>query len=397
MEQESDDEYKAITSVLSSYFNFHNFQSSQLVDPRIKKHEALSSEDRQILPWYQQHTQFIQQCIEINRDFCQTLAEKIGQDWGIEQPPTNWANASPDQFAQTETILLQLMREWSDQGEKERRTGQDLIIYHLNELFPDKLQRQYVKVLVPGCGIGRLVFELVMKGYWTQGNDVDYHALFASNFVLNHCQFPHNYSIIPFLATSASNSTRRQNQIRPVTIPDVSPTAEIINAMKNENEKKIRESTNETPPTERIPFDELMSITAGSFTDLYGSGTNNGNPASQEIRSQSQGEFDVVVTEFFLNSVSSNIIDSIRTINNVLKQGGTWINFGPLSIDERIRSSSDRLDLSRDDLFELISKLGFGFSTKESGIETTYLEDAKSMNTSIYKCEFWVCTKINNI
>ena len=379
--QEANDEYKAVTSVLSSFHNFHSFQLNQLVTPRLRKFAALSTKDQQIIPWYEKHTEFLQQCIDINREFCQTLADKIGGDWGIDDLPADWTVASEEQYDQTQAVLLRLMREWSDQGESERKVCYDLIISHLNETNPDKVSRQTVKVLVPGCGIGRLVFELVMQGYWTQGNNSDHHALFVSNFILNHCQFPHNYSIFPFLATSASSSTKRQNQIRPVTIPDVSPTGEIISAMEKETGTEVK-----------IPFDELMSITAGSFTDLYGPGFNDdANSASQEIRSQSQGEFDVVVTESFLND--SSVIDSIRTINNVLKQGGKWINFGPLLL----RSGENRLDLSREDLFELVTKLGFEFTTKQSDIESTYCEDVRLLDSVIYKCDFWVCKKNNSV
>lgn len=389
-EQEAEGEYKAVTSVLSSFYNFHTFETNQLVTPRIHKFAALSTEDQQLIPWYQQHTQYLEQCIEFNRSFCQTLSEKISQDWGIGDLPADWTNASEEQFNQTKTVLLQLMREWSDQGEQERQVGHELIISQLSDLYPDKSQRHSVKILIPGCGVGRLVCELVMQGFWSQGNSSDYHALFVSNFILNHCQFPHNYSIFPFLATSASNSTRRQNQIRPVTIPDVSPTAEIMSAVEKEKQK---ETTSELGHT-RIPFDELMSITAGLFTDLYGSGSSGANSASQEIRSQSQGEFDVVVTEFSLNFLSTGIIDYIRTINNVLRDGGKWINFGPLLLEN---GSSGGLDLSRDDLFDLVTKLGFEFTAKQSDIETTYCGDIKLLNSTIYKCDFWVCRKTNNL
>ncbi|KAI5950212.1 hypothetical protein KGF57_004379 [Candida theae] len=402
-EQEANDEYKAVTSVLSSFHNFHTFQLNQLVSPRLQTLATLTSRDQlRFVPWYEQHTQFVQQCIEINRDFCQHLAEKIGQDWGVnESSPTDWTPASPKQFAQTQIVLSRLMREWSDQGEQERQVGHDLIISHLNKLYPDKLHRQGVKVLVPSCGLGRLVFELVMQGYWTQGNNSDYHTLFISNFILNHCQFPHSFSIFPFLASSATSSKKRRNQIRPVTIPDVSPTAEILSAMEREKDnRKIGESATESSATRIVvPFDELMSITAGSFTELYGSRPNDdASPASQEIRSQSQGEFDVVVTEFCLHSASTEIIDYVQTINNVLKQGGKWINFGPLSgTNSGDDARGDGLDLSRDDLFELVTELGFEFATTELDIETTYCGDARSLESHIYKCDFWVCTKVSKV
>lgn len=379
------DEYQAVTSVLSSFYNFHTFETNQLINSRIQRFATLSIQDQQLIPWFEQHTQFLQQCIDINRDFCQTLAEKIGQDWGIKVLPSDWVEASHKQFQQTEQTMVKLMRDWSDQGGEERPIGQRLIIAELCKLYQNELERSKTKILVPGCGSGRLVFELVMHGFWTQGNDSSYHALFASGFILNHCQFPHNYSIFPFLALSATSSSKRQNQIRPVTVPDVSPTAHIISAMGREQEKEA---------SLRIHYDELMSITAGSFIELYGVGPSDVNFASQKLRSQSQGEFGVVVTEFSLDAASGNVIDYIRTINNVLKQGGKWINFGPLLLQN---GPSDGLNLTRDDLFELVTKLGFEFTVKESGIESTYCGDFKLLQSTVYKCDFWVCTKIDNL
>ena len=49
--------------------------------------------------------------------------------------------------------------------------------------------RQYLapgaKILVPGCGLGRLVYELVRVGFGAEGNEVTYFMLFGSNFIIN--------------------------------------------------------------------------------------------------------------------------------------------------------------------------------------------------------------------
>ena len=42
-----------------------------------------------------------------------------------------------------------------------------------------------VRVLCPGAGLGRLVFEVVCRGYACQGNEFSYFMLFVSNFILN--------------------------------------------------------------------------------------------------------------------------------------------------------------------------------------------------------------------
>lgn len=42
-----------------------------------------------------------------------------------------------------------------------------------------------IKVLVPGAGLGRLVFEIARNGYTCQGNEFSLFMLIASNFVIN--------------------------------------------------------------------------------------------------------------------------------------------------------------------------------------------------------------------
>lgn len=42
------------------------------------------------------------------------------------------------------------------------------------------------RVLVPGCGLSRLLFEVVERGYGGQGNEFSYQMLLVSNYMLNH-------------------------------------------------------------------------------------------------------------------------------------------------------------------------------------------------------------------
>ena len=47
------------------------------------------------------------------------------------------------------------------------------------------LRLDEIKVLVPGAGLGRLVFEIAVAGFCAQGNEFSLHMLIVSNFILN--------------------------------------------------------------------------------------------------------------------------------------------------------------------------------------------------------------------
>ena len=52
------------------------------------------------------------------------------------------------------------------------------------------------------------------------------------------------------------------------------------------------------------------------------------------------------------------------------------------------------LELSREDLLELIKNMGFDFVKHESDIESTYCKDIKLLGSFVFKCEYWVCIKV---
>ncbi|RCK65791.1 Carnosine N-methyltransferase [Candida viswanathii] len=388
-------EQQALTASLLSFYNFFKSQFENIIKPRLIKYGAMTEEERKLLPWYQTHTDNLKLCIGVNRQFTEILAKEIAKEWGVGDDPLAWSPATSTEYDITSTTLLQLTREWSDEGQKERETSFSLILSELEEMYPDELTRHAVKILNPGCGLGRLVLELVMKGFWTQGNEISYHMLLTSSFILNCCQFPHSHTIFPFLAKS-SHLVKRAYQTRGVTIPDVAPFA-VLNELIQKNPQ--------------IPYGDLMSITAGSFLELYGAevpDTDLSDAAANEVRKSSKDSFDVVVTNFFLDT-ASNIIDYIKAIHNVLKPGGKWINFGPLlwhfegdynvTYVKRGNHSSipdikKGLELSREDLIELIKNLGFVFAKHESGIENSYCRDIKLLGSFVFKCEYWVCEKV---
>jgi carnosine N-methyltransferase len=81
------------------------------------------------------------------------------------------------------STIKQCVRDWSFEGELERKECYDPILQTLMSYYPDN--RSNIRVLVPGAGLGRLAWEIARIGFETQGNEFSYFMLLTSNFILN--------------------------------------------------------------------------------------------------------------------------------------------------------------------------------------------------------------------
>lgn len=79
-----------------------------------------------------------------------------------------------------------------------------------------------IKILVPGCGLGRLSYELACRGYECEANEFSYFMLIASNFVLNNCSRENMYTLHPWVHQH-DNNLHRADQVAAVRFPDVCP------------------------------------------------------------------------------------------------------------------------------------------------------------------------------
>lgn len=381
-----DNELAATSKVLLLFYDFGDWQRDQVLKPKLLKWHAISGRQRQLLPWFEPHLDHLDECVTGNEHFCRIVAVAGAQQWGVPMHPSDplagWVVALRAEYDKTRSTLLQLAREWLAEGRVERDQAFGPILAALERLYPDREQRSQVKCLVPGSGLGRLVYELVARGFWTQGNELSYHMLQVLSLILNRCQEPEMFLIFPFIARS-SHVSLRLNQIRPVAIPDVCPARE-------------------------LPDSDLMSITAGSFVDLYGPGlllleAYTQTEQAAQFRQDNKEKFDVVATCFFLDT-ASNIIDYLDTIYHTLKPDGRWINFGPLlwhfEDDKNAKVNVfDKpepyggLELARSELFDLCEAVGFEFEQQEHEIGTSYSGDPQSLGQFAFKCEFWVAKK----
>jgi carnosine N-methyltransferase len=302
---------------------------------------------------------------------------------------------SKNDMEKARSCINQFYRDWSEEGLVERSKCFDPVIaamqaeFDLRKEAKPGLDRSAMQVLVPGAGLGRLVFDICRAGFSVEGNEISYHELMASSLILNHTQKAGQFKIAPF-ALSCSNHISRTDQLRTVSIPDVHPGSEL--ASKNES---------------KVPAHERMSMATGDFCILYS-------------QPDSKDSFDAVATVFFIDT-APNVIRYIEAVKNCLKPGGLWINLGPLLWHHAPRKDDDdddadeehkrrragvddagigdpgSVELTNEEVLALIEHFEFTIEKHESGVfETGYMTNTRSMLQSNYRPAFWIARKKEN-
>ncbi|KAI8337102.1 N2227-like protein-domain-containing protein [Chlamydoabsidia padenii] len=258
-----------------------------------------------------------------NNDMTALLAEARKKG---EQPPVK-----PSDMDKVRSTLKQCFRDWSKEGKPERDAIYVPIIEELESIYSSLsiAERGDVRVLVPGAGLGRLAYDIATHGFSCQGNEFTFYMLLASNFILNKLDREDQYELYPFVH-SFSNLPSAASQLQPVKIPDVVPG--------------------------NLPATVDFSMVAGDFLEVYGE------------HEENQGAWDVVVTCFFIDT-ARNIIKYLEVIHGILKQGGTWINIGPLLYHFEDTPGESSVELSLDQIKRVAQDIGFEIKVK--GIENT--------------------------
>lgn len=296
----------------------------------------------------------------------------------------DWRNtAKPADVDKARSTIRQLYRDWSHEGSTERKACYDPVIQDVVKAFWHAPSKHDVKILVPGAGLGRLVFELCRRGYTVEGNEISYHQLIASNWVLNHTVKGQQFDLYPF-ALDFSNVVSREHQLRKVKVPDVHPGSAL--------EDIFGHTTGNAA--------DRMSMTAADFVVLYGD-------------EEHKAMFDAVVTVYFIDT-APNLIRYIETIRNCLQDGGLWINLGPLLWHFADRAPSEArhsetheepreksgieepgaFELTDEEVLILVEKMGFDIEKHEirnGGVG--YIQNPESMVQNMYRTSHWIAKK----
>ncbi|WVQ87773.1 hypothetical protein IAS59_001502 [Cryptococcus gattii] len=255
------------------------------------------------------------------------------------------------------STLRSFVRDWTREGEDERNACYAPCLEALERYFPQngdtgekvveimtdeedvKLcrktrERSEVKVLVPGCGLGRLAMEIAARGFFSQGNEFSTYMLIASDWVLNHRGRPGPFSLVAG------------------------------------------------------DFEEIYGPNNW--------GLDGGKPHDFEDGENHQGQWGAVVTCFFIDC-ARNVLNYLRIIHSLLADDGVWINVGPLlwhfeNSPTTSAKGEGSVELSLDEVKELARRIGFDLR-EEKMIRSTYTGIPEGMLRHEYNAAFWVATK----
>jgi len=103
--------------------------------------------------------------------------------------------------------LKHFVRDWSEEGREERDRMFKPILDIFREI--DVNERSSQKVLVPGCGLGRLAWEISELGFDTTANELSYFMTLALRFY--YPPRPHNSQMnMPFVHMLTGSPTNSQ-------------------------------------------------------------------------------------------------------------------------------------------------------------------------------------------
>ena len=354
------EEYRHLRSIVSAFFNY---QIDSLRDVSRMERDFKSIGEKYIKRLsfnYTERLEKLKHAIWQNYSFLLKIADPYKNMFKLFKASSGEVLMEPlivemkDIIKMRSTLRL-FIRDWAIDGIEERNSTYKPILNDLKLFFQDRPKKDFedgINVLVPGAGLGRLMFEIAKLGFKSQGNEFSYYMLLCSNYIFNNTTKENEFTIQP-LIHSFSNIYNEESPFKKILVPDVNLAEELSKTDTGE-----------------------MSMVAGEFCRVYKDKIN---------------FFDSIVTCYFIDT-ANNIIQYIETIHNILKVGGLWINFGPLLYHYTDNENEVSIELSWNEIKNII--IGFGFEfTKEEEVQTTYSANKDSMTQRIYKCIFFNAIK----
>ena len=240
-------------------------------------------------------------------------------------------------------VFMYIVHDWTALRKKEREIHYKPIIEAVQKYVPPKS-----KILLPGAALLRLGYELAKFGYNIDANDYNFINVILCDYLFNYSKI-NQFTFQPFIR-SFSNYLTEETVFTKFSFPD-----------------------------ESITLNDKGDITffAGDFTKMY---------------NDKQNIYECVITCFFIDT-AKNVIEYIDIIEKVLKKGGIWINFGPLSYHWVGYPNVPTIELPYDKLKEVILNYGFEYIHEEKNKNVIYCEIEGHMKNDYFNCVFFVAKK----
>lgn len=263
---------------------------------------------------YKKKLDEIEGLILVNAAICKDMAQNAMQFYGIEQKELDDHMAlaekdgrQADKFATSQT-LKHYVRDWADEGLKERNEAFPCILSTLKTIKSEYAEDTKLSVLLPGSGLGRLGHDVANLGgfevtinEWSMFMNVGYRYMDAQTST-------HTLTFHPFVDAMSHHATK-EDMLHPISAPNTVPHPDVL-------------------------------LVEGDFNTVL---------------NDKEGHFDIIVTHFFIDT-ARNLMAYFDTIHRLLKPGGRWINFGPL-----LYGTGPFVQLSLEEIIEVVEAMGFAF------------------------------------
>lgn len=346
------------------------------IDQRICYLSTLPQKQQKLLEKYKRFLNSTKEAVEQNNRVIEKMLSNVDNLF----INSSTSNIEPQEFTQVHDpdsdkvhiTIKQIVRDWTDLGAEERDQCYKPILNEIMSHFDvadmkrnqfkvvRKFKYSYVRLcnyffllqLVPGAGLGRLVYEISLRGFFCEGNEFSLFMLIASNFILNRCLIDNQFEIFPFCHQFVNN-LKRDDPLVPCRFPDIS-------AFQN-------------PPKGE------MNMIAGDFVQVYG------DPSQHN-------SWDCVCSCFFIDC-ANNIVEFLEIIYKILRPGGIFINYGPLLYHYCDVPKEISIEPSYEDIHEIIEKIGFKFLKEDTKVKSKYSQNPSSMAQLEYNSVFFVVQK----
>lgn len=390
-------EKKYLHDLTNSFYQYAEW-NNWFIDNLQEDFQHMSAEWQALVPSFPDKIMRMRSCVTKNQAYLAYVAEQADALAG-PAPKNNVPKQKPssDHMEKLSSILRQSTREWSKEGELERSQSFGPLLHALEETFPDKSKRSELRVLVPGCGLCRLPWEIAKRGFRCEANEYTYFMLLPARAILSS-ERPGQHQIFPW-ATEPKNAISADLQCREVLVPDVDP--------------------NSLTPGPGEPM--LLTLSAGSWLEIYGG-------------KKDKHAWNAIVTCFFIDT-ASNVLSYLQHIADLLVKGGTWINLGPLlyhygTADQKsarvaqhfrtvysgngtqkaelmveqsegpgdahkhqAEADSGSIELSYEELKGAMPAFGFRMIEEKLNIHCSYSQDQQSLKQRTYQCVYFKCVK----